>query len=100
MNATLSDTDKTTTMLHDLAQSNLPARRDSLDTVKTAVDIEHVPVQDDPRSWSWLRKVSRNSMFASRAEHPNRGRNNLAFQSVPDIGGLDDCWLWWYDSES
>lgn len=73
MNPTLSeiDTDKPTNMIDDLSLSNLPARRDSVNAVKAAVDIEHVPVHDDPRSWSWLRKVGRIRTFASLAEQSN-----------------------------
>jgi hypothetical protein len=31
----------------------------------TIIDIEHIPVQDDPRSWSYMRKVRKPHYYMS-----------------------------------
>lgn len=95
MNMTLNDAEKTT----EIPQNSPSDRRDSIDTAETAVDIEHVPVQDDPRSWSWLRKVIVETRLLPRMLSTQIDPNVLAFQFVSDIGGRNDCWFRRYDSE-
>lgn len=56
-------------------------------------DIEHAPVEDDPRQWSHLRKVRRFfPTFVSKAARHVLNRAAAERQLDPDCFWRHDCW--------
>lgn len=88
---------------HNRPHGKAPTRQGTADSAATAVapDIEHAPVQDDPRSWSSIRKVGPGQQLSyTKHLHGDILIGLPEFYSILNFWSFDGCRVCWYYPKS